>query len=142
MNFRRRRMRGMDETPAAVDRRMVEQPLQWPLSAPGDAFADFPHLLSDVNMDRPSLVQDHYGAQLFERHRPQRMRRNADDRTRQPRHGMAAGLQQFCKSVDAVDETPLARVGIPAAKSCMSIKHRQKRQADAGGMRGRSDPLG
>ena len=42
----------MDEAPAAVDRRVVEQPLQRPLAAPGDAFIDFAGLFGDMDMNR------------------------------------------------------------------------------------------
>ncbi len=41
----------MNQTPAAVDRRVIEQPLQRPLPAPLEAFIDFPRLLGDVNMN-------------------------------------------------------------------------------------------
>jgi hypothetical protein len=82
----------MNETPAAIDRRVVEQPLQRTLPAPRDAFIDLSGLLGDVNVDRACACQRDNGVKFPRGDRPQRVRRETNQRPLKPRHGAAARL--------------------------------------------------
>ena len=135
-------MCGVNQAPATIDRDMIEQPLQRPLAAPGEAFLDFPDLFGDVDMDRAGAIELQQCGQLFQRYRPQRVRGDPDHCARLRCHGPAARFQQPCKAVEVVDETTLARFGRPTAETGMGVEHRQQGQADTARLCRCRNPLG
>ena len=50
-------MRGVDQAPARVDLRIVEQPFDRPRAGPREAILDFLRLLGGVDVDRPATRQ-------------------------------------------------------------------------------------
>ena len=58
-------MRCVDQAPACIDRRMVEQPLQRPLAAPRNAVVDFALLFGDMNVNRRVGIDRPQSAQQF-----------------------------------------------------------------------------
>ena len=68
----------MDQAPAIIDRRVVQQPLHGAGTRPGDTVFHFLHLLGDMDVDRPVAGDRHELCQLFRRHGAQAMRRDAE----------------------------------------------------------------
>jgi hypothetical protein len=68
----------MHEAPAFIYWLMIEQPLNRPSAAPGDAIVDFLHLLGDVQVQWCARRERHERGQLLRRDGAQTMRRDAD----------------------------------------------------------------
>lgn len=120
-------MRGVDQTPAAVDAGIGKQAIR---SAARRSRQRSPRLLSpvgDMYVDRPVDQRRHLG-QFLRRRGAQAVRRDADDRTVQVAACVAA-----CRSGGAlrvVDEAPLPRIGRGAAEGRVRVKDRQQRQRE------------
>ncbi|MNK88563.1 hypothetical protein D3C87_1085280 [compost metagenome] len=136
-------MRGVDQAPARIDRRVVEQPLHRPHAAPGQAVIHLLLLFGDVDMHRRGgvhRVQPGHGAgQALRRHRAQRMRRQPE-----PRAVLGAGRGKVAKQrqhgIRPVQEAPLVRLRRLAAEAGGLVQHRQQRHADAGPARRAQQP--
>ena len=76
----------MHEAPARIDVRMIEQPGDRTLPAPGDAVRHFAQLLGDVDVhgrgDVDSRETRERGVEAIRRNRTQRMRGEPDPLTR------------------------------------------------------------
>ncbi len=77
LRFFGRHVGGMDQAPARIDIRMVEQPFDRPLPAKGQAGLDLAHLLGGVDMDRARPRQADNDRQFLSRHSAQAVRRHA-----------------------------------------------------------------
>jgi hypothetical protein len=124
-------MRGMDKTPAAIDRGMVQQPAHRPRTAPRQAILHLAHLFGDMDMDRSILRQRQDFRQFIGFHRTQAVRRDADHRIGKAGKGGAACRRQPSEAVRAMEETALRRAGRLPAETAVRIEHRQQRQSDA-----------
>ena len=67
----------MNKAPAAIDRDVVEQPLQRTLSTPREAFVNFPGLLGDMHMNGAIRIQLQQRQKFFRRYGAQRVWCNA-----------------------------------------------------------------
>src|ERR1700723_2910286 len=101
----------MHQTPALVDRLMIEEPFDGTRSAPGDAVIHLLQLLSDVQMQRRIWRKRHEGGELLRRDGAQAIRRTAPWRSIQSPHRAAPRLEETCEPVDIVDEAALSRPG-------------------------------
>ncbi len=129
----------MDQAPAPVGPRLVQQPFDRPPAGPGQAVLQLAHLLGRVDMHRRIGGQPGHDRQFLRRHRAQGMRRDPDHGVRQAGASPARGLVQPREAVGIVDEPALALGRWCAAEAAMGIEHRQQGQADAGGRRRRGD---
>src|SRR5882757_6176445 len=100
----------MDQAPALIDRRMLEQPLDRPPTRPGDAFLDFSDLFGGVDVNGASFGQWRDGRQFVWRHGPQAVRCDTDIGPWQRADGLAGGGHQLGKLIDRADEAPLTRM--------------------------------
>ncbi len=71
-------MGGVDQAPARIDIRVVQQPVDRTGAERRDAILDFPGLLGGMDVDRTVQAAGDNALQRLRRHRAQRMRRNAD----------------------------------------------------------------
>ena len=136
MNLRWPSLGGVYQAPARIHRRMVQQPFDRPLAAPGQAGIDLAGLLGDVDVHRCGVVDGVEPGQRFAqgigRHGPQRMRRQAQAHAFCVAERLHA-LQQLQHGVGAADEATLALVRGLAAEAAGLVEHGQERHADAGG---------
>jgi hypothetical protein len=73
-------VRGVNQAPAIVDRRVIEQPFDRPRVAYRQTILHFADLLGDMDVDRRTIqrmIRQH-AAHRFLRHGAQRMQRDAD----------------------------------------------------------------
>ena len=132
-------VRRVDQAPARIDVRIVEQPRDRRRLQRRDAVRDFLGLLRRMNVDRPAAMRRDGVAQRLRRHGAQRMRRDADARIGQRLHDLARARDQRRVAVRIVEEALLALVRRRAAEPAMDIKSGQQRQPDAGRVRRRRD---
>jgi hypothetical protein len=132
-------VRRVDQAPARIDRRVIEQPFDRAQAAPLDAVVDFLGLLGDVDVDRCRAVDGFEAgdgvAQPFRRHCAQRMRRHAQPRVLRIAHGLQR-FEQAQHRLGRAHEAALALVGRLVAEAAGLVEHRQQREADAGLLRG------
>ena len=117
MSLVRREMRGVNQAPARVDRRMIEQPFDRAPARPGNAILDLLHLFGDVDVDRALRHGREHLRERFGRHGAQAMRRGADDGIVEIPHALARGFDEPQIALDIVDEAALSLVrrGAPEA---------------------------
>jgi len=126
----------MDEAPALIDGRMIEQPFNRPPARPGDAFLDFFDLFGGVDMNRPGFGQWHDCRQFVWRHGPQAVRSDTDIGTGQRADGHPCGGNQLGELVDRADEPALAGMWCGATKRAVRVETRQQCEPDAGDLGG------
>ncbi len=120
----------VDQAPATVSPRFVQQPFHRPAARPRQAVIHLPHLLGGMDVHRRLGRQPGHDRQLLRRHSAQGVRRDPDHRVRQACASLAGRLVQPRKAVGIVDESALARAGRGAAEAAVGIEHRQQGQAD------------
>ena len=128
----------VDQAPAGIDRRVVQQPLHRPGAGGGEAFRHLLQLLGGVDMDRAG--QGGHRLQHRGRHRAQAVRRHADGGLGIARGRGAAGLDDAQPGVEVVQEAPLPRHRVGAEDAAMAIEAGQQRDADSGPPRRRQVP--
>ncbi|MGY3120070.1 hypothetical protein ACVWXQ_004007 [Bradyrhizobium sp. S3.14.4] len=106
----------MDETPALIDRRVLQQPLHRPSSRPGQAIVDFLHLLGGMDMHRPAIRERNDRREFVRRHRAQAVRRDADIGVRQSADRLARSCHQRGELIDRADEAALSGMRCGAAE--------------------------
>ncbi len=132
-------VRAVDETPARTERRMVEQPLDGPRPRPGNAFFDLPRLLRRMHVHGSGGKGLEQCGEFIRRHRPQRMRCDADLAARQPREVPGRTVHQPYEVVHRAQEALLARLRRLPAAAAMRIERGQQRQPDARALGGGHD---
>ena len=126
---------GVDQAPAPVHRRVVQQPFHRAGAAPGQAILHLAHLLGRMDVDRTLGLHGANGQQFLRRDGAQAVRGDADGHAVQaPRR-----LQQAGEAVQAGDESALAGGGRHAAEPAMGVKHGEQREPDARGLGGCGD---
>src|SRR5215469_8255212 len=127
-----RGVRRMHEAPLRPDRLCIEQPLDRPPPAPGQALLDLADLLRDVNVHDSVLAELHDRRELLRRHGTQTVGRHADARPAEWPHDTMAGLEKAGEARDIRHEAPLARPGWCGVEAAVRIEHREQREPDAG----------
>ena len=92
LRFRRIDVRRMHQAPAMIDRRMIQQPVDRPCTAPGNAVDHLLLLLGDMDVNWPATRIGDRCVEFLRRNRAQRMRCEADGcagapSSRTDRHG-------------------------------------------------------
>ncbi len=134
--FRRRHVRAVNEAPALVDARVLEQPLDRPTAAPGDTVVYLFRLLGGVNVYRRSgcdLVEA--GQQCGEErraHRTQRVRRDADPHVRVVTVRAAHAPDDLEHVLGLRGEPDLCRLEGRGAESGVCVERGKMRDGDAG----------
>ena len=134
---------GMNQAPAAIDRRVIEQPVHRTFAAPGDAILDLFGLFGDMDMDW-AVLRRAAGSRQVRRGVTARNECGAMP-TIAPSSSATARREasiRRAKPIDIVDEAALAVHRAASAKTGMRIEHRQQRQPDAAGLRGSRNALG
>jgi hypothetical protein len=108
--FLGRHVRGMDQAPARIDGRMLEQPLHGALTAPGQAVIHLLGLLGDMDvhdrLGQHGMQACERGLQAVRRHGAQRVRSQAQSGLLRPGRGLQL-LQQAEHIVRAANEAGL-----------------------------------
>ena len=132
--FLGRHMRGMNQAPARIDGRMLEQPLHGALTAPGQAVIDLLGLLGDMDVHRRlgqhGVQACERGLEAVRRHGAQRMRSQAQGCLLRPGHGLQL-LQQGEHVVRAANEAGLILARRQPPEAAGLIEHGQQGHAYA-----------
>ncbi len=124
-------MGGVDEAPALRQLRPLAEQGDGPAAMGGEAILDLLDLFGDMDVDRALRESREQRAQLLPRHRPQRMRRDAEAAAgigprRRPR-----ALADAPEQVEIADEAPLALARRQALEAGMGVEDRQNGDAEA-----------
>jgi len=128
----RREVCRVDQGPARVDVRVVEQPFDRARAAYGEAVLHFANLFGDMNMDGQFAAHTagQQGTHGVFRYRAQRMQRDA-----QPQHVVLhrrEALEQGYVLADVVAKALLPLGQRTSVEATGHVEHRQQGQADAG----------
>ena len=136
--FLGRHMRGMNQAPARIDGRMLEQPLHGALATPGQAVVHLLGLLGDMDVHRRlgqhGVQACERGLEAVRRHGAQRMRSQAQGCLLRPGHGLQL-LQQGEHVVRAANDAGLILARRQAPEAAGLIEHGQQGHAYAGLLR-------
>ena len=132
---------GVDQSPARINRGVIQQPLHRPRAGPGEAILNLFCLLGRMNVDRPADAHGGQRREFLGRDGPETVRGDAERGAGQRRDSRLASGQQFLKTINITNETTLPVRGRSSAKSRMGVEHRQQCQADSGVVRRGGDAL-
>ena len=131
-------MGGMDEAPAGIDRRVIEEPRDGPRARPSQARIDLGGLFGDMDVDRSAGRKRDDRFEFLGSDRAQRVRRDADDGGSER---LAVGDKRRV-GCEVVDEPALLGLRRRAAKAGVGVEDRKQREGDARLGRRARDALG